>query len=186
MTRPAGRRFSTRRRSSSLRRTECRGSQLEAAAAGAAVARPPGTREQPQLADRRDGQARRRRRLPRATGGRRPRLGRAADVHRRRARARGDLREPARATPIRTARRRSARGPQLDRRRPPHAHECVARLPRAAGAPPRARGVGRPRSDRGHRPQRLLGRGGGRRARTRARHRRHPRRRGEDRQRRAR
>ena len=112
---------------------------------------------------------------------RRARCGRAADVHRRRARARGDLREPARRAGA--ARRRDADplgGPRLDRRRPPHAHERVARLPRRARAPARARGGRRPRRDRDHRPQRLLRRAGGRRARARPRHRRHPRRGGED------
>ena len=83
---------------------------LEAAAAGAAVAAPPGMREQPQLAAAEMG------RLaddddvscaPRRRGARGERRG--ADVHRRRARARGDLRGPAHAgaraarAPIRSA-----------------------------------------------------------------------------------
>ena len=134
---------------------------LEAAAAGAAVASPPGMHEQPQLAA--------------------AEMGRLADDEsyrvRRAAGARG---EAERQTFMDVAheleeiyegvrtRKRSARreaeplgGPRLDRRRPPHAHQRVARLPRRARAPARARAGRRPRRDRDHRPQRLLRRAGG-------------------------
>ena len=71
----------------------------------------------------------------------------------------------------------------IDPRRPAHAHGALARLRRAGRRPARPRGADRPRGDRDHGPQRLLGRRGGGRARARARAGGHPRRGGEDRRR---
>ena len=82
-------------------------------------------------------------------------------------------RAPRRATPLEDAR--------LDRRRPPHAHDVVARLLDRGRRADRPRRGGRARRDRGHRPQRLRRRARGRRARARPRADRHPRRGGEDR-----
>ena len=79
------------------------------------------------------------------------------------AKATGRRRPPA---PWPSRRGRPARRPRLDRRRPPHAHEPVARLlDRAAGADRPRRGGGA-RSDRRHRPQRLRRRARDRRARA--------------------
>ena len=162
-TRRAARRSSTRRRSSSPRPSGLSRLALEAAAAGAAVASPPGTHEQPQLA------------RPRWAASPRTSLSRAArargarasaerpDVHRRRARARGDLREPARRG---GARAKRDADPLADRdwivvdlhMHTSASHDCRV----AAGAPARPRGGRGARRDRGHRPQRLLRRAGGR------------------------
>ena len=84
------------------------------------------------------------------------------------------------------AARRPARRPRVDRRRPAHAHELVARLLDRGARAARPRRGGGTRRDRGHRPQRLRRRARGGRGRTRPRPRRHPGRGGEDRRARAR
>ena len=154
---------------------------LEAKASGAAVAAPPGTLEQPQLATAEMGRLAEDDSYREQSARESARVRGGPDVHRRRARARRDLREPARPPADAEAGRRPAVGSRLDRRRPPHAHERVARLPRPSRAPARPRGGGRARRDRDHGPQRLLRRPRGRRARTRPRHPRDSRRGGEDR-----
>ncbi len=59
------------------------------------------------------------------------------------------------APPARRGQAPAARGPRLDRRRPAHAHELVARLLDRRRRVARPRGGGRARRDRRHRPQRL-------------------------------
>ena len=78
--------------------------------------------------------------------------------------------------------RRPAGRSRVDRRRPAHAHVPVARLLDRPAGPDRPRRVGGPRSDRGHRSQRLRRRPRDDRARKATRPDRDPRRGGEDRQ----
>ena len=156
--------------------------ELEARAAGAAVASPPGARAPARARRRRGGAADRGRRLPRAAGASEG-LAQAraqsfdALADRRRWRVYTDIAARRRAP----APRRAARGPGLDRRRPAHAHDVVARLLDRGRRPARPRGGGGARRDRRHRPQRLRRRARGGRARARPRADRHPRRGGEDR-----
>ncbi len=109
-----------------------------------------------------------------------------AELRPRRRRARHDL-LGARAQEARSAkatsdppRGRSARGAGVDRRRPPHAHELVARLLDRGRRPARPRRGDRTRRDRGHRPQRLRRRARSGRARAPSRPLGHPRGRGQD------
>ena len=157
---------------------------LEAAAAGAAVAVAAGHARAAAARRGRDGPARRRRdvsraaRAPSARGD-----GRATDLHRRRARARGDLREPARhAKRTREARRRAARATATGSS---STSTCTRARRTTAASPPElllehaeAEGLGAI-AVTDHNvfsgAQEVV------EARARPRHRRHPRRRGEDR-----
>ena len=156
--------------------------RLEAAAAGAALADPPGVLDQPELAAA-------------AARPARSRTMRCASVAAPKAaalrRSRASRQSPRRLDAVyrgiggrKRARRRGGEplgGPPLDPRRPAHAHVVVARLlDRGRRAPRPCRG-GRARRDRRHRPQRLRRCARGGRARARPRADRDPGRGGEDR-----
>ena len=134
----------------------------EAQTAGAAIAAPPGRAAQPELAAAETGrmiedEAFRARRADESLA--------AAETQTTEAladRVEGDLRTARRPTaqPLHAAHRPRAR---LDRRRPPPAHELVARLLDRRRRPPRPRRGSGPRRDRGDRPQRLRRSAGSRR-----------------------
>ena len=129
--------------------------RLEAMAAGCALAEPAGVERQPELAAAALARLAEDEALREREGAEARAAAEAQSFDRVAAELDEHLPRPEPGAAGAPARRRPARRPRVDRRRPAHAHELVARLldpGRGAARPRRGRGA---RRDRGHRPQRL-------------------------------